>query len=279
MIPGSRSSRRARLLDLANTYVGMWSELEYVDVWYSVPQPEAAERISSQRWHRDYNDKHLLKVFLYLVDVDESMGPVPVRRRQPAGRTVRGRVGLAAPRPELPDRGRARGPHPRLGRANLHRPGQARSSSATPLDSTAGGSRRRSRASSRPRPTRHQRRSRPSLCGATTYSGPVDALRRAVAISLSPRPSSRAAAGRRRASWPVNVPRDESPSIGVLDVERHGLVHRDVVVELRRVDRADGGVHADEPFVQEVPRDPGCRHVVARRRRRSCQPGRRCPSR
>ena len=64
----------------------MWSKLEYVDVWYSVPQPAAAERISSQRWHRDYNDKHLLKVFLYLVDVDEDMGPFQyVAGSQPGG--------------------------------------------------------------------------------------------------------------------------------------------------------------------------------------------------
>ena len=91
----------------------MWSKLEYVDVWYSVPQPEAAERISSQRWHRDYNDKHLLKVFLYLVDVDESMGPFQYVAGQPARRPVRGRVGLAAARPELPDRGGARVPRSR----------------------------------------------------------------------------------------------------------------------------------------------------------------------
>ena len=32
-------------------------------------------RIASQRWHRDFNDKHLLKAFLYLVDVDEGTGP------------------------------------------------------------------------------------------------------------------------------------------------------------------------------------------------------------
>jgi Phytanoyl-CoA dioxygenase (PhyH) len=75
-----------RLLDVANTYLEMWSKLEYVDVWYSVPQPEAAERISSQRWHRDYDDKHLLKVFLYLVDVDEDMGPFQyVAGSQPGG--------------------------------------------------------------------------------------------------------------------------------------------------------------------------------------------------
>lgn len=73
--PWFRAAASRRLLDLANTYLEMWSKLEYVDVWYSVPQPAEAERISSQRWHRDYNDKHLLKVFLYLVDVDEEMGP------------------------------------------------------------------------------------------------------------------------------------------------------------------------------------------------------------
>jgi hypothetical protein len=75
-----------RLLDIANAYLEMWSKLEYVDVWYSVPQPATGERISSQRWHRDYNDKHLLKVFLYLVDVDEDMGPFQyVAGSQPGG--------------------------------------------------------------------------------------------------------------------------------------------------------------------------------------------------
>jgi hypothetical protein len=64
-----------RMLDIANTYLGLWSKLEYVDMWYSVPQPADADRIASQRWHRDFNDKHLLKAFLYLVDVDEGTGP------------------------------------------------------------------------------------------------------------------------------------------------------------------------------------------------------------
>ena len=84
--PWFRVVSSRRLLDLANAYLEMWSKLEYVDVWYSVPQPESAQRISSQRWHRDYNDKHLLKVFLYLVDVDESMGPFQyVAGSQPGG--------------------------------------------------------------------------------------------------------------------------------------------------------------------------------------------------
>jgi hypothetical protein len=73
--PWFRACASHRMLDLANTYLGLWSKLEYVDMWYSVPQPEEAARIASQRWHRDFNDKHLLKAFLYLVDVDEGTGP------------------------------------------------------------------------------------------------------------------------------------------------------------------------------------------------------------
>jgi hypothetical protein len=84
--PWFRAAASHRLLDIANTYLEMWSKLEYVDVWYSVPQPVEAERVSSQRWHRDYNDQHLLKVFLYLVDVDEQMGPFQyVPDSQPGG--------------------------------------------------------------------------------------------------------------------------------------------------------------------------------------------------
>jgi len=73
--PWFRACASHRMLDLANTYLGLWSKLEYVDMWYSVPQPEEAARIASQRWHRDFNDKHLLKAFVYLVDVDEGTGP------------------------------------------------------------------------------------------------------------------------------------------------------------------------------------------------------------
>jgi hypothetical protein len=84
--PWFRVCASRRMLDIANAYLRMWSKLEYVDVWYSVPQPPEAERISSQRWHRDFNDKHLLKAFLYLVDVDEDMGPFQyIPGSQPGG--------------------------------------------------------------------------------------------------------------------------------------------------------------------------------------------------
>ncbi|MFY9578110.1 MAG: hypothetical protein WAQ33_02185 [Gaiellaceae bacterium] len=72
--PWLRLGLNRRLLDIANTYLGMWAKLEYVDVWYTPPVAEG-ERRSSQRWHRDFNDRHLLKAFLYLVDVDEETGP------------------------------------------------------------------------------------------------------------------------------------------------------------------------------------------------------------
>jgi len=54
-------------------------------VWYTPPGGTDARK-SSQRWHRDFNDRHLLKAFLYLVDVDEETGPFEyVPRSAPGG--------------------------------------------------------------------------------------------------------------------------------------------------------------------------------------------------
>jgi hypothetical protein len=83
--PWLRVGISRRLLDVANAYLGLWSKLEYVDVWYTLPAG-GDERRSSQRWHRDFNDRHLLKAFLYLVDVDEATGPFEyVPRSAPGG--------------------------------------------------------------------------------------------------------------------------------------------------------------------------------------------------
>ena len=82
-----RASISHRLLDIANSYLRMWAKLSYVDMWYTAPQPTGAERAASQLWHRDFDDKHLLKAFLYLVDVDASAGPFEyVGGSQPGGR-------------------------------------------------------------------------------------------------------------------------------------------------------------------------------------------------
>ena len=203
------SSRR--LLDLANTYVGMWSKLEYVDVWYSVPQPEAAERISSQRWHRDYNDKHLLKVFLYLVDVDESMGPFQfVAGASRAARTKTPGAGSHSARTTRPSRSSSPASPARPCRPSPAR--RARSSSATPRDSTVGVL---DDEAARPRDrdvlvARVARRSdgaelhvlRARRTSWTSQRG-----------SLSPdRPLEHGRTTPRH--WPLNAPRDESPSTG-----------------------------------------------------------------
>jgi hypothetical protein len=63
------------LLDVVNTYRGMLTKLVDFDQWYTVPFPEEYERVKSQQWHRDPEDYHVVKVFLYLSDVDEEAGP------------------------------------------------------------------------------------------------------------------------------------------------------------------------------------------------------------
>ena len=85
--PWLRAAVSDRLLDIANTYLGMWAKLSYLDWWYTVPQKAGAERVASQLWHLDFDDKHLLKAFLYLVDVDAETGPFEyVPGSQPGGR-------------------------------------------------------------------------------------------------------------------------------------------------------------------------------------------------
>jgi hypothetical protein len=64
------------MLDVVNSYFGLWSKLTYVDLWYTPPAEPGVERVSSQRWHRDYNDARLVKVFIYLRDVNEDTGPL-----------------------------------------------------------------------------------------------------------------------------------------------------------------------------------------------------------
>jgi hypothetical protein len=74
--PWFKLAASPRMLDVVNTYLEMWTKLLYVDQWYTIPvMTDEDARISSQRWHRDYNDQHLIKVFIYMNDVDEGAGP------------------------------------------------------------------------------------------------------------------------------------------------------------------------------------------------------------
>lgn len=60
-------------LRIANTYFRMITKLRYYNVWYTAASNSTARE--SQLWHFDREDNYILKVFLYLGDVDEGTGP------------------------------------------------------------------------------------------------------------------------------------------------------------------------------------------------------------
>ena len=60
-------------LRTANGYLGLRSVLRAVNVWMNRPTPSPAKE--SQLWHRDGDDRMILKVFIYLGDVDLDNGP------------------------------------------------------------------------------------------------------------------------------------------------------------------------------------------------------------
>jgi hypothetical protein len=82
--PMLRLALRSAMLDIVNSYLRLWSKLRSVNMWYTVPVPMRGPRTASQRWHRDPEDRRLVKAFLYVEEVDESAGPleyIPGSRR------------------------------------------------------------------------------------------------------------------------------------------------------------------------------------------------------
>jgi hypothetical protein len=66
----------ARMLDVVNSYLGLWAKLIHLDLWYTIPLAADRPAVASQCWHRDPEDEKLIKVFLYFSDVDEGAGPL-----------------------------------------------------------------------------------------------------------------------------------------------------------------------------------------------------------
>jgi hypothetical protein len=83
--PWLRIAGSELMLDIVNSYRASWTWLHYVDNWFTVPYPGAEKRIASQRWHRDPEDDHVVKVFLYFSDVDEDAGAFEYIRDSPKG--------------------------------------------------------------------------------------------------------------------------------------------------------------------------------------------------
>lgn len=64
------------LLDTVNSYLGLYSRLNQINFWYTIPlQKPDRVRIASQNWHRDPEDSKLVKVFIYYKAVGERDGP------------------------------------------------------------------------------------------------------------------------------------------------------------------------------------------------------------
>jgi hypothetical protein len=69
-----RFALHPEILGAVNEFLGLYSELRMLEYWY-VLASERQTPAYSQLWHRDFEDIALVKVFLYLSDVDESSGP------------------------------------------------------------------------------------------------------------------------------------------------------------------------------------------------------------
>lgn len=79
------------ILTIAAYYLGTAPRLHYVDVWHNSPTTEPPKL--SQLWHRDPEDRRILKGFVYLRDVDKGSGPLMYAR----GTHDRGSAGRVYP--------------------------------------------------------------------------------------------------------------------------------------------------------------------------------------
>jgi hypothetical protein len=74
-----------KLLEIVSCYLGLWPRLYRISAWLNFPTAGKAQK--SQLWHRDRHDLKIVKVFIYLVDVDENCGPftyIPATHRHQA---------------------------------------------------------------------------------------------------------------------------------------------------------------------------------------------------
>ena len=67
-----------RLLDIAESYIGLPPAYDGVAINYTVAD---GREVSTRKWHRDWEDRRMLKVAVYVHDVDEGGGPFQMIRR------------------------------------------------------------------------------------------------------------------------------------------------------------------------------------------------------
>lgn len=69
----ARFALQENVLQIANSYFGMYTQLRYYNVWHTLASNSPARE--SQLWHRDREDHLILKLFVYFSDVDDGAGP------------------------------------------------------------------------------------------------------------------------------------------------------------------------------------------------------------
>lgn len=82
----TRFALQNEILEVANGYFEMFTSLRHYNVWRTFTSQGEARQ--SQLWHVDREDHYVLKMFLYLSDVDEGAGPFTYA----PGTHARGRV-------------------------------------------------------------------------------------------------------------------------------------------------------------------------------------------
>lgn len=92
------------IVRIANAYFGMYTHLRFVNVWHTFSSQSQSR--DSQLWHRDRDDRYIVKVFVYLSDVDESAGPFTYAPGTHLKGSVRGEPRYVLDRPGGPKRSR-----------------------------------------------------------------------------------------------------------------------------------------------------------------------------
>ncbi len=71
-----QSTLKGRIHNIARNYFRQDVKITNIDYWLNFVNPDNKSAVASQQWHRDYEDKQLLKIFVYFTDVEESNGPL-----------------------------------------------------------------------------------------------------------------------------------------------------------------------------------------------------------
>jgi Phytanoyl-CoA dioxygenase (PhyH) len=72
------------VLNVVNSYFGLWARLTYADVWHTIPI-DVGQPVGSQHWHRDSEDRRMVKIYLYFSEVDAGTGPLQYVRGSALG--------------------------------------------------------------------------------------------------------------------------------------------------------------------------------------------------